>query len=79
MLGPPGSWMTACRPHTLRVFQMGRIAPVRLGDVERWKVVNQAAAASELGRKTPSRCMYHCHILQHEDEAMMGQFLIVAA
>ena len=22
--------------------------------------------------------MYHCHILQHEDQGMMGQFLVVA-
>jgi suppressor of ftsI len=21
--------------------------------------------------------MYHCHILRHEDEGMMGQFLVV--
>jgi FtsP/CotA-like multicopper oxidase with cupredoxin domain len=23
--------------------------------------------------------MYHCHILDHEDEGMMGQFLVVPA
>jgi FtsP/CotA-like multicopper oxidase with cupredoxin domain len=23
--------------------------------------------------------MYHCHILQHEDQGMLGQFLVVPA
>ncbi len=22
--------------------------------------------------------MYHCHVLRHEDDGMMGQFLVVA-
>ena len=96
---------------------------VRLGDLERWDVVNSsrnthlfhihdvqfqildrngaAPGPTEPGRKdtvlvrpgetvpllmrftdyadpgTPY--MYHCHILQHEDQGMMGQFVVVPA
>ncbi|MGW1679726.1 multicopper oxidase domain-containing protein [Saccharopolyspora sp. NPDC002376] len=35
--------------------------------------------AVEFGHDTDPRTpyMYHCHILEHEDEGMMGQFVIV--
>jgi len=105
------------------MMDMSNVARVRLGDVERWNVVNQgggthlfhihdvqfqilsrngnAPAASELGRKDTVQVrsnetvallmrftdyadadtpyMYHCHILPHEDQGMMGQFLVVPA
>lgn len=94
---------------------------VRLGDLERWDVINRsrdthlfhihdvqfqivsrngaAPGPGEVGRKDtvmvrPGETvplllrftdyadaempyMFHCHILQHEDQGMMGQFVVV--
>jgi FtsP/CotA-like multicopper oxidase with cupredoxin domain len=105
------------------MMDMSNVARVRLGDVERWNIVNQgggthlfhvhdvqfqilnrngaAPAPNELGRKDTVQVrpgetvpllmrftdfadadtpyMYHCHILQHEDQGMMGQFVVVPA
>jgi FtsP/CotA-like multicopper oxidase with cupredoxin domain len=102
---------------------MANVPRARLGDVERWNVVNQgggthlfhihdvefqipgrngnAPAANEMGRKDTVQVrnnetvsllmqftdyayadtpyMYYCHILQHEDQGTMGQFLVVPA
>ena len=102
---------------------MANTLSVRLGDLERWDVVNRsddthvfhvhdvqfqilerdgiAPGPTEVGRKdtvvvregeTVSLLMrfedyadpempymFHCHILQHEDQGMMGQFVVVPA
>ncbi len=104
-------------------MDMSNASRVRLGDLERWNVVNTTGQthlfhvhniqfqilnrngttppANELGRKdtvmvrpgetvpllmqfasysdTDTRYMYHCHILEHEDQGMMGQFVVVPA
>jgi FtsP/CotA-like multicopper oxidase with cupredoxin domain len=106
-----------------QMMDMSNALRVRLGDMERWNVVNNsgqthpfhihniqfqilngngaAPGPTELGRKDTvmvrpgetlqllmqfvdyadpnTAYMYHCHILQHEDQGMMGQFVVVAA
>jgi FtsP/CotA-like multicopper oxidase with cupredoxin domain len=105
-----------------QMMDMSNALRVRLGDMERWNVVNNSGQThlfhihniqfqilnrngavpgpTELGRKDTVQVrpgetvpllmqfvdyadpntayMYHCHILQHEDQGMMGQFLVVA-
>jgi FtsP/CotA-like multicopper oxidase with cupredoxin domain len=93
---------------TTAMHDMASALRVRLGDVERWNVVNStrethlfhvhdvqfqilerngnAPGPTELGRKdtvlvrpADTPYMFHCHILQHEDQGMMGQFVVVPA
>jgi hypothetical protein len=47
-------------------------AVVKKGDVEIWEVRNESPCAD---RHTPYT--FHCHILEHEDLGMMGQFVVV--
>jgi FtsP/CotA-like multicopper oxidase with cupredoxin domain len=105
------------------MMDMSNVARVRLGDVERWNIVNQGGgthlfhvhdvqfqilsrndappAVNELGHKDTVQVrpgetvpllmrfthfadadapyMYDCHILQHEDQGMMGQFVVLPA
>jgi suppressor of ftsI len=104
------------------MHNMANVLRVRLGDLERWNVVNASRAAhlfhvhdvqfqildrngaapgpAEQGRKdtvlvrpgetvpllmrfeeyadSGTPYMFHCHILQHEDQGMMGQLVVVS-
>jgi FtsP/CotA-like multicopper oxidase with cupredoxin domain len=71
------------------MLDMTNTLRVRLGDVERCNVVNTVIVRARetvplLMRFTDSRdetmpYMDNCHILEHEDEGMMGQFVVVPA
>ena len=37
----------------------------------------ESAVSSTLEGSRTANLMFHCHILRHEDNGMMGQFLVV--
>ena len=42
-----------------------------------WRSTPRSSSASTIRRLAKMPFMYHCHILEHEDHGMMGQFAVV--
>jgi bilirubin oxidase len=53
--------------------EMGWKDTVKVGSGETVRIIKRFADFSD----ETNPYMYHCHILEHEDRGMMGQFLVV--